>query len=134
MENKHFSDMDKLQASAQAFLEIDKGIAGLVLDGEAGRKFDNEKTPYYLCPLTFIKPLVAVFALGKQRYGFLNWQKNFDTPEMTEAQRFESACLRHIEAIQEHGPLAINHDDGGVYHAAQIAWDSLRLLWGALRK
>lgn len=99
-----------------------------------GLKFDQEKTPYYLLPLSFVKPLVAVFALGKSRYGYLNWQKNFDTEDMTEEQRFESACLRHMEAIQEHGALAINHEDGGVYHAAQLAWDSLRLLWGALRK
>ena len=99
-----------------------------------GLKFDTDKTPYYLCPLSFIKPLVAVFALGKERYGFKNWQKNFNTEGMTEEQRFESAILRHVEAIQEHGALAINEDDGGVYHAAQIAWDALRLLWGALRK
>jgi len=99
-----------------------------------GTKHDQGKTPYYLLPLSFVKPLVAVFALGKERYGFENWKKDFNTPEMTEEQRFTSALMRHAEAIQEHGPLAINHEDGGVYHAAQIAWDALRLLWGALRK
>lgn len=112
-------------------MKIDKQISGLVLEG---KKFDSEKTPYYLCPLSFIKPLVAVFALGKQRYGFENWRNNFDKEDISEEQRFQSAILRHVEAIQEHGALAINDEDGGVYHAAQIAWDALRLLWGALRR
>ena len=98
-----------------------------------GTKYDSEKLPWYLCPLSFVAPLVPVFKLGRDRYGFENWKKQFDSEEMTEAQRFESALLRHVSAIQEHGPLAVNHEDGGVYHAAQIAWDALRLLWGALR-
>jgi|SRR6185369_12715970 len=99
-----------------------------------GKKSDNGKTLYYLLPLSFVKPLVAVFAFGKGEYGFENWKKNFDTEEMTEEQRFLSAIKRHTEAIEEEGPLAINEKDGGVYHAAQIAWNALRLLWGALRK
>lgn len=99
-----------------------------------GTKFDAQKTPWHLCPLSFVKPLVAVFAIGRERYGFENWKKDFNTPEMTEDQRFISACKRHLEKIEEHGPLATNDEDGGVYHAAQLAWDSLRLLWGALRR
>lgn len=103
------------------------------MQGE-GKKHDTGKLPYYLCPLSFIAPLVPVFAHGKGEYGFENWKKNFDTEEMTEEQRFISAIKRHTEAIEEHGPLAINEKDSGVYHAAQIAWNALRLLWGALRR
>lgn len=99
-----------------------------------GKKFDSQKLPWYLCPLSFVAPLVPVFQLGKARYGFENWKKNFDTEEMTEEQRFISAIKRHVQAVEENGALAINEEDGGVYHAAQIAWDSLRLLYGALRR
>jgi hypothetical protein len=99
-----------------------------------GKKFDCHKLSWHLCPLSFVAPLVPVFRLGQERYGHENWKKNFDTEEASEEQRFISAIKRHTEAIEEHGALAVNEADGGVYHAAQIGWNSLRLLWGALRR
>lgn len=101
---------------------------------EVGKKFDNEKAPWHLLPLEFVAPLVPIFALGKERYGFENWKRDFNTDDMTEEQRFLSAIKRHTLAVEIHGAAAINHEDGGVYHAAQIAWNALRLLWGAVRK
>lgn len=101
---------------------------------ESGKKFDTGKLPWHLCPLSFVAPLVPIFQLGKDRYGFENWKRDFNAPDMTEDQRFVSAIKRHTEAIEEQGPLAINEQDGNVYHAAQIAWNALRLLWGALRR
>lgn len=98
-----------------------------------GKKFDNGKLDYSVLPLSFVKPLVEVFKLGESRYGYENWKKGFDTPDMSEERRFIAAMKRHIEEVEEHGALAINEQDGGVYHAAQIAWNALRLLWGALR-
>lgn len=99
-----------------------------------GKKFDQGKLPWYLCPLSFVAPLVPIFAVGKDRYEYENWKKDFSTPDMTEDQRFLSAIKRHTQEVEEGGALAINEQDGGVYHAAQIAWNALRLLWGALRR
>jgi len=96
---------------------------------EHGKKFDTGKLDWSLLPLSFVKPLVPIFALGEKRYGFENWKRDFEN----EQRRFLAAMKRHLEEVEEHGALAINDDDGGVYHAAQIAWNALRLLWGALR-
>lgn len=101
---------------------------------KTGKKFDTDKLQWFLCPLSFTAPLVPIFKHGKSIYGFENWKNNFDNEEMTEEQRFISSIKRHTEAVEEEGALAINEKDGGVYHAAQIAWNALRLLWGALRK
>jgi hypothetical protein len=97
---------------------------------EQGKKYDAFKLDWSLLPLSFVKHLVPVFMPGEQRYGFENWKKDFDN----EDRRFIAAMKRHLEEVEEHGPLAINEKDGGVYHAAQIAWNALRLLWGALRR
>lgn len=99
-----------------------------------GKKFDTGKLDWSVMPLSFVKHLVPVFKFGESTYGYENWKKDFDTPEMTEERRFVSAIKRHLEAVEEQGPLAINAKDGNVYHAAQIAWDALRLLWGAIRR
>lgn len=94
-----------------------------------GKKFDAGKLDWSLLPLSFVKPLVPIFALGEKRYGFENWKRDFEN----EQRRFLASLKRHLEEVEEHGPLAINDDDDGVYHAAQIAWNALRLLLGALR-
>jgi len=99
-----------------------------------GKKFDTNKRQWHLCPLYFVAPLVPIFELGREHYGFENWKRNFDTEEASEEQRFISAIKRHTLAIEIHGAASVNHEDGGVYHAAQIAWNALRLLWGALRR
>ena len=101
---------------------------------ETGKKHDNGKLPWHLCPLSFVAPLVPVFKIGFDRYGFENWKRDFNTHEMTEEQRFISAIKRHLQAVEDNGALAINEEDGGVYHAAQVAWGALRLLWGAIRR
>lgn len=95
-----------------------------------GKKFDQGKLDWSVMPLSFVKHLVPVFMLGEHRYGFENWMKDFDNEE----RRFVAAMKRHLEEVEEHGPLAVNEQDGGVYHAAQIAWNALRLLWGALKR
>ena len=97
---------------------------------ETGRKFDSGKKDWSLLELEFVEPLVAVFELGEKRYGFENWKKDFDN----ETRRFNAALKRHLLAIEKHGVAAINEQDGGCYHAAQIAWDALRLLWGELKR
>lgn len=99
-----------------------------------GKKDDNFKLVWAFCPLSFVAPLVPIFTLGVIRYGFENWKKDFATDELTEEQRFISAMKRHIVEVEEHGALAKNENDGNVYHAAQVAWNALRLLWGALQK
>jgi hypothetical protein len=93
-------------------------------DSEKGLKTDSGKLDWSLLPLSFVKPLVPVFTIGEQRYGYENWKKPFDDPE----RRFNAAMKRHLDAYEEAGPLAINEADGGVYHLAQIAWNCLMLL------
>ena len=97
---------------------------------ETGRKFDSGKKDWSLLELEFVEPLVAVFELGEKRYGFENWKKDFDN----ETRRFNAALKRHLLAIEKHGPAARNAEDGNVYHASQIAWNALRLLWGELKR
>lgn len=99
-----------------------------------GKKFDKGKLDWSVMPLSFVKPLVPVFKFGEGLYGFENWKSDFNAPDMSEDRRFIAGIKRHLEEVEEHGPLAINEKDGGVYHAAQIAWNALRLLWGALRR
>lgn len=94
-----------------------------------GIKHDEGKPDWSLVPLSFIRPLIAVFAWGERTYGYENWKKDFDN----EQRRFIASIKRHLEEVEENGPLATNEKDGGVYHAAQIAWNALRLLWGALK-
>lgn len=99
-----------------------------------GKKFDKGKLDWSVMPLSFVKPLVPVFKFGEGLYGFENWKSDFNKPDMSEDRRFIAGIKRHLEEVEEHGPLAINEQDGGVYHAAQIAWNALRLLWGALKR
>jgi len=95
-----------------------------------GLKFDSGKKDWSLLELEFVEPLVAVFELGEKRYGFENWKREFDN----EQRRFRSAIKRHTLAVEKHGASATNPEDGDVYHAAQIAWNALRLLWGELKR
>lgn len=97
---------------------------------DKGAKHDSGKLDWSVMPLAFVRPLVSVFKWGEKTYGYENWKKDFDNEE----RRFIAAIKRHLEEVEEHGPLAINEKDGGVYHAAQIAWNALRLLWGAIRR
>lgn len=89
-----------------------------------GKKFDTGKLDWSLIDMALLEPLIPVFALGEERYGFLNWQKDFGPKYQ---RRFESAMKRHLKECQ-YNPLAINEKDGGVYHLAQVAWNALILL------
>lgn len=94
-----------------------------------GLKHDKGKLDWSLLPLDFVEPLVPVFKIGEQRYGYENWRKGFDNPR----RRFNAALKRHLKECEQN-PLAINEEDGGVYHLAQIAWNALQLLYHELRK
>ncbi len=96
---------------------------------ETGTKHDEGKPDYSLLPLRFIKPLVPVFKVGEERYGYENWKKPFDNRR----RRFIAAIKRHLEEAEE-DPLAVNEQDGGVYHLAQVAWNALLLLWHEMRE
>lgn len=104
-------------------------VRGERQEPEEGKKFDKDKLDWSVLDLSFIEPLIPVFKLGEQRYGYLNWQKPFDNS----SRRFYAATMRHMKASQ-YDPLAINEDDGGVYHLAQIAWDALQRLNQALKE
>lgn len=94
-----------------------------------GKKNDSGKLDWSLLPLDFVEPLVPIFAHGEKEYGFENWRKPFDNRR----RRFNAALKRHLKEC-ERNPLAINEQDGGVYHLAQIAWNALELLYQELQE
>lgn len=96
---------------------------------EEGKKFDGQKLDWSLLPLDFVEPLVPIFKIGEERYGYENWRKEFTNPR----RRFNAALKRHLKEC-ERNPLAINEEDGGVYHLAQIAWNALELLYQELER
>lgn len=97
---------------------------------EEGKKFDAGKLDWSLIDDAFIEPLVPIFMVGEARYGFENWQNDFGPNYV---RRFQSAMRRHYRAAYR-DPLAINHDDGDVYHLGQVAWNALCLLYHAQRR
>jgi hypothetical protein len=94
-----------------------------------GTKFDTGKLDWSHLPVDVIEPLVAVFSFGAEKYGRENWRKGFENSD----NRLHASRMRHIVDCQ-YDPLAINEDDGGVYHEAQVAWNSLVRLHHALER
>ena len=96
-----------------------------------GKKNDGQKLDWSLVPLEFVEDLCPVFTHGERIYDYENWKKDFG-PNFE--RRFIAALKRHLREVEKHGPLAINEQDSGVYHLAQIAWNSLCLLYHAKAK
>lgn len=107
-----------------AFLDEEKELEKTNI---GGKKFDSDKLDWSVLDLAFVEPLIPVFKLGESRYGYMNWSKPFDNS----SRRFYAATMRHVKASQ-YDPLAINEEDGGVYHLAQISWNCLMRLRQAL--
>lgn len=95
-----------------------------------GKKFDQGKTEWYRMPLCVLKPLADVYNNPKAggKYPAFNCLKPFEDGD----KRFWYATMRHLEASQL-DPLAINEDDGGVYHLAQVAFNALHRLHNAIQ-
>jgi len=70
----------------------------------------------------FLKELARVCTFGAERYGDESWKTvpNAET-------RYLGAMQRHIYDFQ-HGNY-LNHEDGMLYHIAQVAWNAISLLW-----
>ena len=96
-----------------------------------GLKFDKGKTGWYRMPLSVLKPLADVYNNPKAggKYPAFNCLKPFDDAD----RRFWDAMMRHLEASQL-DPLAVNEEDGGVYHLAQVAFNALHRLNDALER
>ena len=95
-----------------------------------GTKHDIDKLDWSLIDMEMLEPLVPVFMLGEERYGYLNWKKDFGPDS---ARRFQAARMRHSKECQ-YSSLAVNEKDGGVYHLAQVAWNALVELNHAIKK
>ena len=94
----------------------------------AGEKFDSGKQSWYYLPLTMLKPLADVYMAGVNKgYPPFNCLLPFDDGD----RRLYDAMIRHIEASQI-DPLAVNDEDGGVYHLAQVAFSALTRLHNAI--
>lgn len=92
-----------------------------------GTKFDTDKQQWYRMPLVMIKPLADVYCIAGKKYPPFNCLQPFENGDA----RLYDAMMRHVEASQI-DPLAINEEDGGVYHLAQVAFSALTRLHNAL--
>jgi len=94
-----------------------------------GQKHDSGKQKWHALPLVILEPLAEVMDAGAKKYQKFNCLEPFDNWD----ERFYNSTMRHIEAAQI-DPLAINNEDGGVYHLAQAAFGCLLRLHNALRE
>ena len=94
-----------------------------------GDKSDSGKQGWHSMPLSVLVPLAAVFEFGKTKYDKFNCLQPFENGD----ERLYNGMMRHVEASQIN-PLAINEEDGGVYHLAQVAFNALIRLNDALNK
>ena len=99
------------------------------MSGE-GKKFDSGKLDWSLLDMELVEPLILVLALGEERYGYLNWRRDFG-PDF--ARRFQAARKRHEKECQ-YDSLSISEKDGGIYHLAQVAINALFELHHARKK
>lgn len=95
-----------------------------------GKKYDVGKMDWSLLDFDLIEPLIPVLTLGEARYGFENWKKDFGP---NTKRRFRAARLRHEKAAHADS-LAINEQDGNVYHLAQVAINALFELYHTKKK
>jgi hypothetical protein len=95
-----------------------------------GLKFDKGKQEWYRLPLIVLRPLADVYCNPKAggKYPAFNCLLPFEDGD----RRLWDAMMRHAEASQI-DPLAINEEDGGVYHLAQLAFSALTRLHNALQ-
>jgi len=94
-----------------------------------GQKNDTGKQKWYRMPLSVLKPLSDCYCVAGTKHPPFNCLLPFDDWN----SRLYDAQMRHTEASQL-DPLAINHEDGGVYHLAQVAFSALTRLDNALRE
>jgi hypothetical protein len=98
--------------------------SGLTAKGEArleeGLKYDQGKIRYDLLPFRALHEVARVFTVGAEKYDARNWEKGMDYSKIF------AALHRHLSTWW--GGSAINHEDGGLLHLAQVAWCALALL------
>lgn len=94
-----------------------------------GLKSDHGKQQWYRMPLVVLKPLADVYCIAGTKYPPFNCLLPFEDGD----RRLWDAMIRHSEASQIN-PLAINEEDGGVYHLAQVAFSALTRLHNALQE
>jgi hypothetical protein len=90
-----------------------------------GLKDDVGKLDLSILDYELIEPLIQVLLVGEKKYHYESWKKDFG---MNYKRRFQAAMRRH-DWESSKDPLKKNHEDGGVYHLAQVAINALFLLW-----
>jgi hypothetical protein len=94
-----------------------------------GQKLDSGKQGWYALPLEVLEPLADVFTFGEEKYSAFNCLQPFEQSD----RRFYNATMRHLKGSQL-DPLAVNHEDGNVYHLAQVAFSVLMRLHHAIKE
>ena len=92
-----------------------------------GKKNDRQdgKLMWELLPLPLLEEVVKVYTAGAQKYGANQWQ-NLDNGY----QRYKAALLRHVVEYEKGNPVDA---DTGCLHLAQVAWNSLEILYFILK-
>lgn len=75
----------------------------------------------------FLEELAKVYDFGCRKYSEKSWQ----TVPNGRA-RYESAIFRHIKDYKDGN--WVNHEDGGVLHIAQVAWNLIAVKWFMLQE
>lgn len=120
-----------LRADAEAQREIQKRKE---MQAGKGSKADIGKQRWFSMPLVVLHPLADAFKAGELKYDVFNCLNQFDNPN----DRFWDGAMRHMEKCQL-DPLAIDqeiYEKYGikVYHAAQVAFNTLMRLYHCLKE
>jgi len=91
-----------------------------------GLKNDTGKQLWYRMPLVVLEPLADVYCIAGTKYPPFNCLLPFKDGDV----RLYDAQMRHT-ALSQINPLAINEEDGGVYHLGQVAFSALTRLYNA---
>lgn len=96
------------------------------IDGEDGRKYDEDKDPWHLAPFDAFRAIVRVLAYGAKKYEPRNWERGMDW------SRIFSATQRHLTKWWEGEDIDQETGMSHLWHAGccivfMIAYESRRI-------
>lgn len=110
-------DQDKLDA----FLNPAGNIGPVDTEVAGGSRYSAGKAKRHAIPYGAMEYIAEVSEKGAWKYA------PYDYMEGQSFSTLLNSAMRHMEVCMR-DPLAINEEDGGVFHAAQAAWNLMCLL------
>lgn len=86
-----------------------------------GTRYSENKAQRHALPYGAMEYVAKVSERGAEKYA------PYDYMEGQSYSTLVNSAMRHMEIVMR-DPLAINEEDGGVYHAAQVIWNMMCLL------